>query len=79
MMFAQYDQKVSNDMERKKKEQSHLKCNNQGNTGAMAMMKAQREKKAETTTGIPQMAVKNHFKINPMARKDKGCKTMISS
>ena len=45
MMFAQYDQKVSNDMERKKKEQSHLKCNNQGNTGAMAMMKAQREKR----------------------------------
>ena len=44
-MFAQYDQKVSNDMERKKKEQSHLKCNNQGNTGAMAMMKAQREKR----------------------------------
>ncbi len=37
MMFAQYDQKVSNDMERKKEEQSHLKRNNQGNTGAMAM------------------------------------------
>jgi hypothetical protein len=38
-----------------------------------------KEKKAKTTTGIPQMAVKNHSKINPMAWKDKGCKTMISS
>ncbi len=44
MMFAQYDQKVSNDMERKKEEQSHLKRNNQGNTGAMAMMKAKGKK-----------------------------------
>jgi hypothetical protein len=34
MMFAQYDQKVSNDMERKKEEQSHLKRNNQGSAKA---------------------------------------------
>jgi hypothetical protein len=72
MMFAQYDQKVSNDMERKKEEQSHLKRNNQGSAKA-------KEKKAKTTPGIPQMAVQYHSEINPMARKDKGCKTMIPS
>ena len=44
MMFVQYNQKVSNDMERKKEEQSYLKRNNQGNTGAMVLMKAQRGK-----------------------------------